>query len=372
MGIMALNRLDLFNARIIAYTLAASLLAHPVMSKEALRVPAFNDIATFDPDNGFEIGAMSAINNVYEGLVEYAPGTVTIIGRLAKEWRISDDGKEYEFDLVKGVKFHDGTEMTARDVSASFLRRRDSGLALSYFFANVEKIEAIDDLTLKIVLKHAQPSFLDSLASPWGPKVISPTALAQHDQTDNATGWLNEHADGTGPYTLEEFNRGDGYVLKKNNAYWGRKPYFDEIQIPIVPDISQQMLQLRTGDIDVVPTGYPFAQLRGLPEGLSVSSSASVSLYTLFAKPGSPLDDPEIREAILTAVNPASWAADAFGEYASAAKSVYPVVVLDPKNRSSFRRTSIAPRISSRVAALSAWSLVSTVLHRATSGSQAC
>jgi peptide/nickel transport system substrate-binding protein len=317
--------------RAIAYTLTAALVAQPVAAQDALRVPLLTDIASFDPDNGFEIGAMSAINNVYEGLVQYAPGTVEVIGRLATSWVVSEDGRKYVFRLADGVRFHDGTEMGADDVVTSLLRRRDGNLALSYMLANVTEIEAVDRLTVKIVLKVAQPSFIDTLASPWGPKVISPGVLTEHDQGDMAAGWLNEHADGTGPYELAEFSRGDRYVLKRNDAYWGKKAYFPEVQIPVIPDMSQQILQLRAGDIDAVPTGYPIAQLGGLTSDLAISTSPSVNLYTLFAKPGSPLDDPEIREAVLTAVNPALWAGETFGEYATVAKSVYPRVVLDPR-----------------------------------------
>lgn len=317
-------------SRAIACVFAASLIVQPVAAQEVLRVPLLTDIATFDPDNGFEIGAMSAINNVYEGLVQYEPGTVKVVGRLAHSWEVSDDGREYVFRLVDGVKFHDGTEMSASDVVASFDRRKDGKLALSYFLSNVEKLQPVDRLTLKIVLRRAQASFIDSLASPWGPKVISPRALAEDHKGDRATGWLVEHADGTGPYALAEFSRGDRYVLKRNDEYWGQKAFFPEVQIPVVPDIGQQILQLRAGDIDAVPTGYPIAQLGGIPSDLAVTAAPSVSLYTLFAKPGSPLDDPEIRQAVLTAINPALWAEDAFGQYATVARSVYPSVVLDP------------------------------------------
>jgi peptide/nickel transport system substrate-binding protein len=55
-----------------------------VHAQEVLRIPYVADIGTFDPDNGFETGAMSAIDNVYEGLVEYEPGSTKIVGLLAK------------------------------------------------------------------------------------------------------------------------------------------------------------------------------------------------------------------------------------------------------------------------------------------------
>jgi peptide/nickel transport system substrate-binding protein len=307
-----------------------ALVSTEAFAEEVLRIPYAADIGTFDPDNGFEIGGMSAIDNVYEGLVEYAPGSTKIVGLLAKSWEISSDGLTYTFHLVNGVKFHDGTPFNAAAVVTSFKRRRDHDLALNYSLGNVKDIKAIDDSTVTLGLGHPQPSLLDGLASAWGPKVISPTALKEHDQGDLAKTWLNEHADGTGPFKLAEFKRGERYLLQRNSSYWGAKPYFDEVRISVVPDVSQQILQLQAGTIDAVPVDYPFSQLERLPAGLEITSIPSVIEYALFTKPGSPLDDPEVRKAFLTAINPASWVKDAFGRFATTAKSAYPKVLLDP------------------------------------------
>ena len=315
---------------IIVSVLGFAVLAAPAYAEEVLRIPYVSDIGTFDPDNGFEIGGMSAIDNVYEGLVEYAPGSTRIVGLLAKSWEISDDGLTYTFHLVNGVKFHDGTPFNAAAVVTSFERRRDHDLILNYSLSNVKDIKAIDDSTVVLQLGHPQPSLLDGLASAWGPKVISPTALKEHDNGDLAKTWLNEHAVGTGPFKLAEFKRGERYVLERNDAYWGSKPYFDKVQISVVPEVSQQILQLQAGAIDAVPVDYPYSQLESLPAGLEITSIPSVIEYALFTKPGSPLDDPEIRKAVMTAINPASWAKDAFGRFATTAKSPYPKVLLDP------------------------------------------
>jgi peptide/nickel transport system substrate-binding protein len=301
-----------------------------------LRIPYVSDIGSFDPDNGFEIAAMSAINNVYEGLVEYEPESTRIVGLLARDWQISDDGLTYTFHLVEGVRFHDGTPLDAAAVEKSFERRRDGNLLLSYFLANVTDVAAPDPSTVVLTLGHPQPSLLDVLASAWGPKVISPAALDAHDNGDLATTWLNEHAVGTGPFKLTEFRRGQGYVLERNEDYWGAEPFFDEIDIPVVPDIGQQILQLRAGEIDAVPDGYPVSQLASLPPELAVTAVPSLTQFQIYVKPGTPVDDPEIRTAILTAINPARWADDAFGQYAHLSKSLYQNEMLDPLNPVTF------------------------------------
>jgi len=304
--------------------------AFPINAKEVLRVPLSSDIGTFDPDNGFEIGAMSAIDNVYEGLVEYEPGSTRITGRLALRWDVSADALTYTFHLRAGVEFHDGTPMDAAAVVTSFTRRRDKGLALSYFLANVAEIKALDSLTVATVLRRPQSSFLDTLASPWGPKVVSPTALEKHAAGDNASSWLNVNAVGTGPFILAEFRPGERYVLTRNDRYWGAKPFFDEVQLPVIPDMSQQILQLRQGAIDAVPRNFPIAQISGLPADLEVTTSPSMNQFDLFIRPGSALDDEEVRNAVRTAINPALWVEGAFGDYAAPSKSIFPNIMLNP------------------------------------------
>ncbi|MCV9966746.1 ABC transporter substrate-binding protein [Pararhizobium sp. BT-229] len=322
--------------RVLGILLGLLVLVVPVHAQEVLRVPFSGDIGTFDPDNGFEIGSLSAINNVYEGLVEYEPGSTKIVGLLARKWDVSEDGLTYTFHLVEGVKFHDGTPLDAAAVVKSLERRRDRGLVLSYFLSNVKEIRAPDDNTVVLALHSPQASLLDSLASPWGPKVISPTALEAHDDGDFATKWLNEHAVGTGPFKLAEFRRAERYTLERTGDYWGQKPFFSRIEIPVIPDISQQILKLQAGEIDVVPKNYPIAQLGNLPQDLEITAEPSMTQFSLFTKPGSPLDNPEIRRAVLTAINPVLWVKDAFGKYASISKSPYQNMMFEPKQPISF------------------------------------
>jgi len=331
-----LNKLgQVFGGALLGLAAALMLEVSAVAAEEVLRIPLTVDIGTFDPDNGFEIGAMSAINNVYEGLVEYEPGSTKIVGLLAESWEIAADGLSYTFHLRDGVTFHDGTPLDAAAVVTSFERRRKGELILSYFLGNVAEINAPDPRTVVLTLNHPQPSLLDGLASAWGPKAISPKVFAEH-QGDATAAWLNEHAVGTGPFKLTEFNRGEGYVFTRNDAYWGAKPYFDEIRLPLVPDIGQQILQLQADEIDVVPDGYPVAQLGSLPAGLEITAAPNMTQFQIFMKPGTPMDDPDVRKAVLTAVNPALWIKDIFGDYAELSKSLYQNAMIDPAHPVQF------------------------------------
>jgi len=296
------------------------------MAQEILRVPFTIDIGSFDPDNAFETQALSTINNVYEGLVEYTPGTTELQGALAESWTVSQDGLTYTFDLVDGATFHDGTPVDAAAVLASLERRAGDDMMLNYFLWNVTGMEAPNENTVVLTLGMAQPSFLDNLASPWGPKVISPAAIEA-----NGAEWFIENAVGSGPFRLTEFNRGQGYILEKFEEYHGQEPFFDVVEIPVIPDIGQQLLQLRAGDIDAVPTNYPWAQLASLPPGLEITTGPSLALIFGFIKPGSTLDaDAGIREAVITAIAPGTWLDTAFGGYATKAQSLFPAAMVAP------------------------------------------
>lgn len=300
---------------------------------DTLRVAYQADISSFDPDNSFEIAGLGAIGAVYQGLVGYAPGTTDIEGVLAESWTVSDDGLTYTFDLRDGVVFHDGSPMTAQAVLDAFERRRsDEALILSYFLAyGVAEFSAPDDDTFVIVLNGPDPAFLDNLSSPWGPKVIGPDALVANAGDDNSRTYLNENADGTGPFRLASFDRGQGYLLERFDDYWGPAPYFAAIDIRIIPDIGQQVLQVQSGELDMVLHGYPFDQLGSLPEGLEVFTYNDLGIEMAYVNP-TQLETTEQRLKVMAAIDPSAWVADAFGAYAEPARSLFPKAMIDPAN----------------------------------------
>ena len=314
------------------FCLALALLAAPLpaVAQDTLIVPYAADVGSFDPDNSFEVAGLSAINNVYEGLVEYAPGGTELVGLLAESWEVSEDGTTYTFLLKPDVLFHDGTPANAAAIKASFERRMGADVILGYFLWNVASIEAPDPQTLVITLNGPQPSFLDALASPWGPKAVSPAALEEHGGEDAGKTWLVENAVGTGPYRLAEFARGQRIVLERFEDYHGEPAAFAAVEIPIVPDIGQQILQLRSQEIDAIPANFPWEQLAALPPGIAVTAQPSMSLLTGYVNPTGPLADSDLRPALLTALNPVNWVEDAFAGYATPAQSLYPAAMLTP------------------------------------------
>lgn len=309
-----------------AGTASGSAAATDTVLKTALQ----SDIGTFDPDNNFEVAGLGAILSVYQGLVSYAPGTTKIQGLLAKSWTVSADKLTYTFALRDDVKFASGKAMTSADVKASFTRRMLPNLALSYFLGGVASMQTPSPTSFVLKLKAPAPGLLDSLCSPWGPKVVGPDGLVTHAGTDHSSAWLTEHADGTGPFQLGSFVRGQGYELTRNANYWGAKPFFSAVQLKIVPDIGQQVLKLRSGDLDLVQHGYPFSQLAALPADLTATSYNDLGLELAFINPHRNLKTVAQRRTIEAGLNPAGWLQDGFGAYATAPKSLFPASMLTP------------------------------------------
>jgi len=181
---------------------------------------------------------------------------------LADSYTVSDDGLTYTIKLRTGIKFHDGSTMTAADVKASF----DRWLAVSPNSKNVKRqvksSETTDDSTFVITLSSVRSTLISDLAWIQGPFVIIPASLAQ------AAGdkpLAPDQIVGTGPYKLESYNPGRNLTLARFDGYQSRTDegsgragakhaYLDKIAYSFVTDSQQRLNGLKTGQYDWVQT----------------------------------------------------------------------------------------------------------------------
>lgn len=204
-----------------------------------------------DPDVYYAGEGLLLTRNLYEGLVQYQPGTADkkIIPSLATSWTQSSDGLTYTFQLRQGVTFHDGTPFTSAAVEPSFARRAAVNGGPAYMVAGVASVATPGPYTVVIKLKQADSAFLDYLASAYGPVMESPTALAAHAGSDHDQTWLQTHDVGTGPYTLSGAKVGVSYQLQAYPAYWGAKPYYTTVNLPVIDDLSTEEIQFNNGQL---------------------------------------------------------------------------------------------------------------------------
>ncbi len=216
------------------------------------------DPAIFYAGNGIAI-----MKNVYDGLVDYKSDTdqVQIAPKLATSWEVSPDKKTYTFHLRKDVTFHDGTPFDSSAVWPSIKRQADLKGGPSYLAAVVKSVATPDKYTAVVTLTTPNAAFLNYLASPFGPKMLSPTGLKEHAGTDQAQTYLKAHDLGSGPYTLTKADVGREYDLAQYAKYWGGTSPFKEIRLPIYTEESALELAFDKGDVDLIVNALPASSI---------------------------------------------------------------------------------------------------------------
>ncbi len=207
-----------------------------------------------DPDIYYAGQGLLLTQNLYEGLLSYKLGDAKaeLAPGLATAWKASADSKTFTFTLRTGVTFHDGTAFDSSAVKASFDRRLAVNQGPAYMVSDVASIATPSKTEVVITLKDSNTAFLDYLACPYSPKMMSPTALAANKGDDNDQKYLLTHDVGTGPYMLTDAKVGQSYQMKAYPGWWGPKVFFQTVEMPVVSDLSTQEEQFNKGDLAAI------------------------------------------------------------------------------------------------------------------------
>jgi peptide/nickel transport system substrate-binding protein len=282
-----------------------------------------------DPDVYYAGQGIILQNNIYQGLLQYKPGTSTpaIIPDLATSWTPSKNNTVFTLALRHGVLFHDGTPFTSAAVEPSFARRLAVGQGPAYMVAGVASVKTQGPYKVTITLKSPNPDFPAYLAAPYGPRMMSPTGLAAHAGTDHDQTYLRTHDLGTGPYELTEARIGSAYQLKAFGKYWGKKPYFTTVNLPVINDSSSQQLQFNKGAIAVIMHDLPESAVKSYLTSKSVDSYSLPTLNSdfLYVNPAASfLTTAAHRMALLKAINVKEIYKEVFTGRATIADQAYP------------------------------------------------
>jgi len=261
-------------------------------------------ISELDPHD-FIGGATILFYTVYNRLVRVGRDG-SIVPDLAKSWEVSSDGLTYTFHLFEGVKFQNvepvnGREMTADDVVWNLDRLLGLGeeSALQPFYAGVDKGEAVDRYTVKIVLTAPWSGFLARLGGDHG------LFIAPHEAVET-WGNLNEHAVGTGPFILETYGRETGATVRRNPDYFVEGlPYLDGIRWTVIPDYAAKQAAFLAKEIDAYqPSMAQMKQWREQYPTMLFEEGIDRGLPVLVCNSRSgPLSDVRVRQAIDLAID---------------------------------------------------------------------
>jgi peptide/nickel transport system substrate-binding protein len=236
------------------------------------------------------------LDNVYEGLLSRDAGG-NIVPKLAERYDVSPDGLTYTFTLRDGLTFADGSALTSADVAWSYQKAiaPDSKNPGKKDIASITSVAAPDPKTVVLNLGSRDSNLLYGLTNRAG-------AVLKKD-TDPAT--LADKPDGSGPFTVQSWQRGSAITLVRNDKYWGDKAKLQSVVLHYIPDPNAANNAETTGETDVQTAPDPtlLAPFTNNPD-FTVQEDVTSDKFVLgFNHSRGPLSDVRVRTAIRQAID---------------------------------------------------------------------
>jgi len=213
---------------------------------DSIVVGSIGEPRTFIPILASDSASGAICGLVYNGLVKYDKD-LKLVGDLAEDWDVSEDGLEIIFHLRKDVRWHDGELFTARDVEFTYQSLIDPDVPTPYSgdFKMVEQFEVIDDHTARVIYKEP---FSPGLSS-WGMNIM-PRHLLEGEDLINTK--FSRDPIGTGAYKFKVWKTGERVELVSNHDYFEGRPYINRYIYRIIPDQATLFLELRAEGVDYI------------------------------------------------------------------------------------------------------------------------
>ena len=260
---------------------------------------------------------------LYNRLVQFELGSTNIVPGLSESWTVSPDGKVITFKLRRGVKFHGNAnfkpsrDMNAEDVLFSWNRMADdnhpfhkvtAGQTFAYFedmgMKNiVDKVEKLDDYTVRFTLKRPEAPFLADMAMDFA-SILSKEYFdtMQKKGTPNAA---DVYPIGTGPFEFVSYQKDATIRYKAFDHYWGGRPKIDNLIFSITRDATARYAKLKTGECSVMafPKPADLDEMKKDP-ALTVLQKEGLNIgYIAFNTEKKPFDSKLVRQALNMAIN---------------------------------------------------------------------
>jgi len=279
----------------------------PAAEKRALRI-TFSWPTYIDPAVGSDFSSTSALCNLYDTLV--FPNTEGGVDpHVAESWDVSDDGLTWTFHLKEGIKFHNGSELTAGDVAFSMNRMLEIGEGLAYvFLGTVESATALDDYTVEFKLAKPSGLFLISLIRLYildeeevMDNIVTPGPYG--DKGDYGKEYLLTHDAGSGPYQVKEFPLEEYLLMEKYDDWFGEfapnAP--DEVRFIATTEAATVRTMMSRQELEITDQWQTVEALEALEEieGVDVAAFPVLTeFYYMIHTKKPPTDDVHFRRAM--------------------------------------------------------------------------
>lgn len=319
----------------IASLCATTLVPMQALAQEAVFVFSTNEVGVPNYNPVTAVNTNAAFTMIYDTLVEQ-DGDLSFHPHLAESWDEAPDGMAWTFHLKPGVTFHNGHPFNAETVATWLELFRTSENA--YMVDAVDRVEVVDDLTAKFVMKHPDPNILYNLSSSFM-AIPDPAVVAELGEDYGIS-----EAIGTGPFKLESFTLGQETVLVRNDAYaWASPiaenqgpPKIAKLTLREIAEDSTAFLELKTGGVDALlslPTDY-LGEI-GSTSNLALTKLPGQEVYYMpINVTKEPFTDIRVRQAAALAINQKEILENVFANYGSVANnfliSALPESKIDP------------------------------------------
>jgi peptide/nickel transport system substrate-binding protein len=331
-----------------------------------LRIGSLKPAIAVDPVTSATQATLALTSITGEFLVYVSPATGQLKPEIATAWKTPDGkGATWVFTIRQGVKFHDGTPLTADDVVATFQRLSDPKVA-SAALSVLKGLLTPDGITktgpFEVTMKPVAPSpslpFL--IGSPMYQGVILPK--------DYVVGTYEKTFPGTGPYKLASYVSGTQANFVKNPAYWGGAPALDAVNITLYADTASQIQALQGGTLDLIPQ-FGYQEGQGLIKSKQFTifdTKSSVHRELPMRVDVPPFNDKAARNALALALNRPSIIKTLFGGEAvpgndspiAPSQAVYPKGVPQRKqNLPQAKKLAAGKKISTQLTTQNAYEL---------------
>jgi peptide/nickel transport system substrate-binding protein len=276
--------------------LACALVAGPAESKPEGTLTVA--VATFGNERwlpNLYVGAEDVVlKPLWENLLSRdAKGN--LIPMLAERWEVQDGGRTWKFHLRKGVKFHNGAELTAEDVKFTFtaIAKEGSANSLSTEFRQIKSVEVADPYTISVHFAKPFVTFGNRVTQGLFASVayIQPKKYIEAGE-DGA----ERHPVGTGPFKFIEHIRGDRIVFEALETHWRAVPHYKRLVFLKVPEPATRMAMLRAGSVDVIEIGGEYVdELKKVGmRMLTMPNTAAIWVILGGQWPNQPTYDPKV------------------------------------------------------------------------------
>src|SRR2546422_8669004 len=228
------------------------------------------------------------------------------VGDLAESWTVSKDGMTYTFKIRHGVKFHDGSVLTSKDIKASYDKIISPPAGMKSLrkeaYEAIEVVEAPDPSTVRFRLKRPESSLLLNLASPWN-------WIYKADLLAKDIHWYEKNVMGTGAFVFVEHVKGSHMVGKKNPDYWDKgKPYLDGYRAIFISSSSAQVAAIRAERAHIQFRGFTPSERDSLVQALGSKITVQESPWDCLSLVAinherKPFDDKRVRRALTLALD---------------------------------------------------------------------